>query len=62
MKIKFIQINHDEIFVHDNKKVNKGETIDISKERAESYIARGKAEKVKEPEPKKKPKKNESNE
>jgi len=57
MKVKFIQINHDEIFVHNNKVVNVGDIVDLPKERAEHYVARGKAEVVKEA-PKKSKKKN----
>lgn len=48
MKIKFIEIKQGEIFVHNEKSVNVGDVVDIPKERAVIYIARGKAEAVKE--------------
>lgn len=48
MKIKFVSINHDEKFVHNKKYVNVGDVIDLPKDRAEYFIARGKAEEVKE--------------
>ena len=48
MKIRFRSIEADERFVHEGKQLSVGDIIDISKERAESLIARGKAEVVKE--------------
>lgn len=57
MKIKFIEIAINQKFVHNKQVVNVGDVIDIPKERAEEFIARGIAEKVKVV-----PKKNESNE
>ncbi|MDC3413961.1 hypothetical protein [Terrihalobacillus insolitus] len=53
MKIKFINIELNEKFVHNKKVVNVGDVIDVTKNRAEDLIARGKAEAVKD-EPKKK--------
>ncbi|WP_163530889.1 hypothetical protein [Halobacillus ihumii] len=53
MKVKFIEVKHDEIFVKDKKKIKVGDIVDLPKDRAESFIARGKAEKFKE-QPKKK--------
>lgn len=53
MKIKFININQGEQFVHKNKKVNVGDEIDVPKARGDELISRGKVEAVKES-PKKK--------
>lgn len=44
MKVKFVKINPDEKFVSKKKVVKVGDIIDVSKERGEELIARGKVE------------------
>lgn len=47
MKIKFNRIGYGEKFTYKNAVVNEGDILDVPKDRAEYYIANGKAEAVK---------------
>ncbi|GEK57123.1 hypothetical protein CHL76_02210 [Marinococcus halophilus] len=55
MKVKFIQVDKNEKFVHKGKPIKVGDTIDLPEHRAKDFIARGKAEEVKTQEKKKEP-------
>ncbi|WP_033829097.1 hypothetical protein [Bacillus andreraoultii] len=46
MKIKFVKIDVGEKLLYEGKEVKVGDVIDLPKERADYYIGRGKAEKV----------------